>query len=209
MKKFNADKIKIPLIILSFLLYVASMTIVKFDINFEYRWIAFWLHIASILLLLGIYILYTITKGYVKKLLSEKELIPIIFIFMVIESVNFLLLQYYPYVSISDELRDGGVYAMKIASGALKNIFAWGVYDAHGLIIPTLTVPFYYLFGNSTLTYRVPAALLSSADVIFLYILIRLLLNRQTAVWVALILATLPFHMFFAHTQEIGRASCR
>lgn len=191
------------LITISVIAYLSSMVITKIDTNFDYRWFVFWLHISSILILLGGYVSQSFSRFHLKKLFSEAEINPILIILVVSGFVNFLLLQTYPYVSISDELRDGGLFVMRIASGALKNIFAYGSYNAHGLIIPTFTSFFYYIFGGSTLTYRFPAALLSSADVVLLYLLIRLVINRQTALWSAIILATLPLHMFFAHTQVV------
>lgn len=179
------------------------MAIAKFDTNFNYRWLAFWLDSLSLLILVFVYITNSISKFHLRKILSEKEINPIIIILIITEAINFFFLSKYPYVSLSDELRDGGLFAMKIASGVVKNIFAYGTYDSHGLIIPTLVVPFYYIFGSSVLTYRFPAALLSSVDILLLYLLIRIVLNKQTAFWSAIILVSLPLHIFFAHTQVV------
>ncbi|HVA96859.1 MAG TPA: glycosyltransferase family 39 protein [Candidatus Acidoferrales bacterium] len=190
-------------VIVSIITYLYSLRIVSSDPYFYFRWLSFGLHIISLLAVLFLYILQNVSKIPLKKIVTEKEINPLIIIVLISVLANFLFLSIYPYVSIADELRDGGLYAMKIASGVLGNIFGYGSYDAHGLIIPTLTIPFYYLFGNSTLAYRFPAALLSTADVILLYFLIRLVLNRSTAFWSALVLATLPLHMYFAHTQVV------
>jgi len=190
-------------LILSIIAYLISINIVHNDPHFTYRWLAFFFNMLSLGIIFFLYVSQTATKNHFKKLFSEKEINPIIVILTITIVANFLLLSIYPYVSISDELRDGGMFAMKIASGVLKNIFGYGSYDAHGLIIPTLAVPFYYLFGNSTLAFRFPAALLATGDVLLLYILVRLVVNRSAAFWSALVLATLPLHMFFAHTQIV------
>ena len=200
----KAEYRKRYLIILSILAYFLSMIIVGNDEHyFIYRWIAFFLNMGSLAILFFLYLSQTYTKSHFKKLFSKEEITPIIFIAIVAIVANFLYLSVYPYVSISDELRDGGLFAMKIASGVLKNIFGYGSYDAHGLIIPTIVIPFYYLFGNSILTFRFPAALFSTFDVILLYLLIRPIVNKTAAFWSALVLATLPLQMFFAHTQIV------
>lgn len=190
-------------IALSIILYLISMLIVKIDTNFDYSWIAFWLHISSILLIFSAYLNKVFKKSDFKKILRTSELIPFSIILALSEITNFLLLSKYPYVSISDELRDGGLFAADIVSGTLKNIFAYGSYDGHGLIIPIFSGFFYHIFGGSVLTFRFPAALLSSLDVVLLYLLIRLVINKQTAFWSALILLAFPIHIFFAHTQIV------
>jgi Dolichyl-phosphate-mannose-protein mannosyltransferase len=202
-KIFRSDNPLWIVITVSIITYIYSLRIVSSDPYFHYRWLAFGLHMVSLVTVLYFYLSKTVSKVQIKKIFTEKELNPLIIVLFVTIIANFVLLSLYPYVSIADELRDGGVFTMRIASGVLKNIFAYGSYDAHGLIIPTLTVPFYYLFGNSTLTFRFPAALLSTADVLLLYLLIRVVINKSTAFWSALVLATLPLHMFFAHTQVV------
>lgn len=188
---------------LSIILFLLSMLIVKMDANFDYSWIAFWLHIFSILLISSAYLNKVFNKSDIKKIFRFNELIPFLTIVTLSEIINFLLLSKYPFVSISDELRDGGLFAAEIVSGVLKNIFGYGSYDGHGLIIPIFSGIFYHIFEGSVLTFRFPAALLSSLDVVLLYLLIRLVLNKQTAFWSALILLTFPIHIFFAHTQIV------
>ena len=179
--------------------YIVSLLIVAFDSSLKFQWIAFGFHILSLLLVLFVYY-YSFLKS--KIIFSGKELLPLCLIIPITITANFLFLQIYPYISIADELRDGGLNVVQILTGKL-NIFAYGSYNAHGLIIPALITPFYYLFGNSILLYRFPAALLSTVDVVLLYLLIRIVLTRTVAFWSALILATLPLHMFFAHTQIV------
>lgn len=190
------------LVVGSVAFYLLSMVIVKIDTDFDYRWPAFWLHIASVFIIFCAYALRNLRRLRPGKI-SLNEIGPVLVILMISVLVNFWLLSTYPYVSISDELRDGGLYAMDIASGTLKNIFAYGSYNGHGLIIPIFSGFFYHVFGSSLLTFRFPSALLSSLDVVLIYLLIRTVINKQTAFWSALILLTFPLHIFFAHTQIV------
>ncbi len=191
------------LIIVSVIAYLYSMVIVKIDTSFDYRWLAFWLHISSVLLLLVCYASKSVSRLKIKKLFSEAEINSILIIIIVSVSVNFLLLPIYPFVSIADDLRDSGFDAMRIASGDIKNIFDYGNYNGYGLIIPIFSSFFYYIFGSSVLTYRFPAALLSTIDILLLYFLIRIIINKQAAFWGAIILVTLPLHLYFARTHVI------
>ncbi|MDE2026468.1 MAG: glycosyltransferase family 39 protein, partial [Patescibacteria group bacterium] len=145
----------------------------------------------------------TLQKSIVQKLLQPKEFAPFGCILIYIELISFSFLSSYPWVSVGDEVRDGGWQAMQIAQGTLTNIFAYGRYDAHGLIIPTITSFFYFLFGGTTLTFRFPSALLACADVLVLYVLIRLLYNKTAAFFGAVILASFPWHIFYARTQVV------
>lgn len=200
---FRAKNLPAILVATSIITYIFSMRIVSIDHSFSFRWYAFTLHIISLGTVFFLYLRQSLTKKHYKKIFTEQEINPPLLILIITIVANFLLLSIYPYVSIADELRDGGLFAMKIAAGIIPNIFGYGSYDAHGLIIPTLTIPFYYLFGNNVLTYRFPAAILSTADVLFLYLLVRIILNRSAAFWSSLVLALLPLHIFFAHTQVV------
>ncbi len=183
--------------------YVASMLLVKLDSTFTYRWIAFGLSLSSVISICILYVIKHIKSTHFSKETFAKEVDPVLGLFILALTVNMFFLATYPYISISDELRDGGLNALQIASGTLKNIWGYGSYGAHGLIIPTITSFFYLLFGSSVLTFRLPAALLSSLDIVFLYLLVRNLFNRSTAFWASLILVSFPLHIFFAHTQVV------
>jgi len=187
----------------SVILYFVSLGLAKIDIFFIFRWETFWLHIASVAIIAFLYIRSFDIKHIAKKIKKPAEINPLILILIASEILNLIFIKTYPFVSLADELRDGGLYAMRIADGSIRNIFGYGAYDAHGLIIPTFAALFYKFFGPSVLTYRVPAALLSTADVFLTYLTIRLYLNKKAAFWSALILATLPLHLFFARTQIV------
>jgi hypothetical protein len=100
-------------------------------------------------------------------------------------------------------VRDSGLYALQILDGTRRNIFGYGELGSHGLIIPTISAAFYYLFGSSPLTYRVPAALVSVADALVVYTLVRLAAGRVAAFWAGLFLVALPLHLAFSRTELV------
>src|SRR5579872_4782589 len=114
-------------------LYLASLTIVINDPNFTYRWVAFWLHIAAVLIIVVLYLKQHIDKKLFHKIFKRKDLLAFGIILSVIIFISLLFITVYPFVSVGDEVRDGGLNAMQIATGTLTNIFAYGAYDAHGL----------------------------------------------------------------------------
>jgi len=189
--------------VLSIILYGASMALVHWDSAFTYRWVAFWLHTCAVGVVVGAYLMHVLRQYSIKKMFAPAELVPFVVIVLVTEVANFLYLSSYQFVSISDELRDGGLFALKIANGSIKNIFGYGSYEAHGLTIPIFTRFFYAIFGSSVLTYRVASAILASVAVLLVYILVRKVLNKSTAFWTCFVLATMPLHMFFAHSQAV------
>jgi hypothetical protein len=115
-----------------------------------------------------------------------------------------LFLTDYPFVSVGDELRDGGLNSLEISTGQIQNIFGYGRYDAHGLIIPAITAFFYKIFGGSVLVYRLPAALISVLDIIFVYLLLSVLTKNKFASFLgAMVLVSLPLHLFYSRTEIV------
>ncbi|HET9947173.1 MAG TPA: glycosyltransferase family 39 protein [Patescibacteria group bacterium] len=185
-----------------FLLQVLAIFLVKQDASFSNVWLPFWLHIGSEL---TIFVVVLLSKwGKIKNnTITDNEIVWFGFLMLFVELISFLFLTQYPYVSVGDELRDGGLNAMQIANGQIQNIFDYGTYAAHGLIIPTIASFFYKFFGSSVLTYRFPVALLACLDVVILYVLLKSLINRVAAFFGALTLAVLPFQLFFSRTQIV------
>jgi len=117
---------------------------------------------------------------------------------------RFIFLVTYPFVSIGDEVRDGGLNALEIATGQIKNIFGYGRYEAHGLIIPTITSFFYKMFDGSVLVWRLPTAIFSILDIILLYILLsRITKNNIASFLGAMVLVSLPLHLFYSRTEIV------
>lgn len=188
--------------ILSAVFFLASMTLAKHDSNFSYRWLVFWLHICSILSIISLYLKKIV---YSKFLVKENKIDVLTFscVLIIAGAINLFFLTDYPFVSVGDEVRDGGLNAMQIADGTQQNLFAYGSYNGYGLIIPTITSFFYRTFGSSVLTYRLPSALLACIDIAMLFIIIRIIFNRTAAFLGSLAFAVLPLHMFFARTQIV------
>ncbi len=196
-------KYRVSLVLcVSLLFYIASMILTKFDTLFHFEWITFWLHISSILIILGFFSINIVKKQYLQKI-NFLDVFIFGIILVLAEAINLLFLQAYPFVSLGDEVRDGGLDAMNIVHGTITNIFSYGRYEAHGLIIPTITSFFYHIFQSSVLTYRFPSALLACFDVIILYFLLRLVINKTAAFWGAFALLVLPLHLFFARTEIV------
>jgi len=187
------------LITISFISYFISLLIFKFDTNFTYRWPALYL---SILPLLLIVLLWIFSLVPYKNVLVSINLYGFLAIFALAITSRFIFLTSYPYVSVGDEVRDGGLYALEIATGQIKNIFDYLQYYGAGLIIPTITSVFYKIFGNSVLTYRIPAALVSVLDVVLFYLLLSLLTKNKLACFLgAIVLVSLPLHLFYSRTE--------
>lgn len=189
--------------IVSFCLYCGSMVLAYYDKTFAFRWHTFWLHIISVAIFSLTYVVSHMRWRDGRKVFHHSELLPFLIVLLAAECVNFVFLGTYQFVSISDELRDGGLYALKIASGEIKNIFGYGAYKAHGLIIPSFTQFTYYVFGSTVYTYRVPSALLSTIDVLIVYLVVRRAYGKFQAISAGIFLALLPLHILFARSQVV------
>lgn len=118
-------------------------------------------------------------------------------------TTRLLFIEIYPFVAVGDEVRDGGLNSYQILNHEIINILEMGRYEAHGLIIPALITPFYKLFGPTIYSYRIPAVLLGLASIFFTFIYVKLANNLRTAMWSALLLISLPLHMFYSRTEVV------
>jgi len=180
-------------------LWLASMWIVKTDIAFNNRFWGLGLYLGALIL---VSIIYLCSKK-IRLTISTTEDKWLLVILGVSLLSRFIFLKNYPFASIGDEVRDGGLDAMRIVGGQIKNIFAYGSYSSHGLIIPTFSSFFYLIFKNSVFTYRVLAALLSWVNIWLLYLTVRYLISPKAGLWSAIILASLPLHLFFGRTEIV------
>jgi 4-amino-4-deoxy-L-arabinose transferase-like glycosyltransferase len=176
------------------------MVIVKLDQSFTLRWVAFYGWVASITVLW--YTLYAHKHDtFFKKPAAYSMTAWYILIIAVI--TRFLFLSRYPFVSIGDSLRDGGLDAMDIANGTQKNIFAYGRYESHGLIIPTIASIFFKLYGASDLTFKVPSAILGVLDIVLLYQLVAKSRDKAAAFFASIFLICMPLHLFYSRTELV------
>ena len=190
------------LVFLSFILYFLSLILVKNDSYFSNRWFNFSIWITSILLL-PLFLLVNKNIKFKILLKNKIDLFLLVIIILLAIFLSFSFLTKYPFVSIYDQVRDGGLNAMEIANGSLNNIFGYGRYASHGLMIPTITSFFYLIFKNSVLTFRFPGAFIAVLDVIVLYIVVRKSINRKTAFWSSLVLLILPLHLYYSRTEIV------
>jgi len=189
------------LVAASLISYFTSLLIFKLDKNFTYRWLTLFF---SLLPLILIAVLRFFSLSPKKKISSPMKRRGFFLILFLAVLSRLIFLKSYPFVSVGDELRDGGLNALEIATGETKNIFGYGRYYAHGLIIPTITAFFYKIFGGSVLVYRLPAALVSVLDIILFYLLLSLVTkNKFASFFGAMTLISLPLHLFYSRTEIV------
>lgn len=200
----------LAVVLLSAAAYTAAVLFTLLDKEFVYRWLAFSLSLVPVVLT-GFWITVILSKNKFKLLRngfhpSRESVVSVMLLVAVLAfaaALRFLFLKTYPFVSVSDELRDGGLHAFQIASGVRKEIFGYGVYESHGLIIATLVSFLFRLFHNSVYTFRVAAALVGIADVFFLYVFVHRSLNKWAAFFAALVLACLPIHLYYSRSEIV------
>ncbi len=180
---------------------LVSTIIAFFDIQFKYQHIILFLHLLSFLLfILSLFIF--IRTSPPQKLLKKHK---IIFLGIMLLSIitRFIFLNFYPFVSFGDEVRDGGHDAYEIYQKKTANIFTYGSYNSHGLIIPTFASFFYPLFENSNLLYRFPSALISVVDIALIFFVSYWNFGITPAVISSLAIISLPLHLFYSRTQMV------
>lgn len=108
------------LLIISLIFYFTSMLIFKFDVNYTYRWLTLCLSLLPLLIILAVFIFSLVPH---KKILATINLYGFhaIFLFSIISRLIFLA--DYPFVSVGDEVRDGGLNAMEISTGVIKCVW--------------------------------------------------------------------------------------
>ncbi|MBD3362200.1 hypothetical protein GF362_00595 [Candidatus Dojkabacteria bacterium] len=200
LKLINSNKQKF--VVLAGSLWCISMLIVKFDYRFKYRWLVFFLWLIS----LGLFVVYfVLNEGKFVNNIKANKIFDSNFILIIILALftRFIFLRIYPFNSIGDEMRDGGWDALRIVTGEIRNIFSYGRYEAHGLIIPTFSSLFYLIFGNSTITFKFASALISFVDILFLYKFVEIFFNRKYAFFSAFVLICLPLHLYYGRTEIV------
>lgn len=192
--------------LISFAFYLLSIVIIKNDPFFSYRWLAFTVWVISVLIL-PLEFLWIKTSKKLKERetikIDKAELAPFGLILLLVTLSSFIFLTQYPFVSVYDQVRDGGLNTMEIVNGTIKNVFGYGRYASHGLIIPIITSFFYLIFKNTVLTFRILTAIISILDVMIIYVVIRKTINKEAAFWSSLILLSLPLHLYYARTEIV------
>lgn len=200
---FRSGRILIYIPLIGIFFWFFSMIIVGIDINFTYRWIVLVLYLFSLLFISAPFFLRKAMEFKWRRVLSQKEILLFGLVFLLAIISRFALLRTYPFVSVGDEVRDGGLNTLKIVNGDIKNIFEYGSYRGYGLIIPTLVVPFFHFFGNSVLTYRFFSAILGVFDIVLIYLIIRITLGKLPAVIGSVVFICLPLHLYYSRTHTV------
>src|SRR3989344_4669093 len=117
------------------LFYFIALFLTQSDVNFSRQWVSFGIYIISLLCVVGSYLLKTLHSHHYKTAKDTKEALFFVLILVIAETISFVFLVNYPYVSVHDELRDGGLYAAKILNGSIPNLFGYGAYGSQSLII--------------------------------------------------------------------------
>lgn len=191
-------------LVISIAFYTLSLLITIFDNGFENRWISFFFWICAIS-----YFPLIIIAGYLRNKHSSeikfprKDMIFLIGVVIISLALNFTLLKEYPFVSIYDQVRDGGLNAVQVYDGTIRNIFSYGRYDSHGLIIPTIISFLFPLFGNSVLLFRFPAALLTFLSAIIIFMIMRKEFDSLTGFFSSVVFLTIPLTLYYGRTEVV------
>lgn len=181
--------------------YLLSLLFYKLDHNFTYRWLTFCISLVPVTV---VSITWLLSLQINKKVFNDFNVLGFVAIVMIATIVSCFSLTIYPFVSVGDELRDGGLFAQRILSGQIKDLFGYGSYNSQGLIIATITALFYKILGVSVLVYRLPAAIISILDSVLLYILLTKVTNHKTASFLgALVLILMPLHVYYGRTEVV------
>ena len=163
---------------------------------FRYRFIILTLHTIAIIITV-----YTVIFNRI--VITKKKLLLFFVTFLLVTIPRIYLLITYPFVAVGDEIRDGSLDAMKIAHGTILNIFNYGSYGSHGLIIPSFNSIFWDIFHSSVLTYRVPSAIIGVVTLLLFYFLIKKYSGNTIAFISTLIFSSLGLHLFYSRTETV------
>ena len=181
-------------LVITTILLIVLLPISARPMSLGFQWIVFLMWVLALLILIWKLL------DFKKNPLKDKYLWIVLFISIF---VNLLFIDKYPFTFISDELRDTGADASSLFNSQVENIFGYGSYGSHGLIIPTLAVPFYAIFENTRFSIVLPAALFGIVDAVFIYLLTKKFFNKKVAFIAAICLALNPLHLYYARTQLV------
>lgn len=109
----------------------------------------------------------------------------------------------YPLEVASDPPRDSGFLTQSIVDGRTRQIFKYGYFNGFSFVMPLTGVPFYWVFGPSSLSFKALAATLGIATPVLLYWMVRRHLSRSHALAAGLLLLSLPVYLFYARREPI------
>lgn len=166
--------------------------------NLTSQWVILLIWFASLIIFLSLDFSLP-NKIHLKRIFSPG----FFFIMLLAILIRFAFLDIYPFAVIGDMMRDGGMDAMNLLNGQFDNIFEYGRYASHGLLIPTLSIPFYLIFGSSALVFVVLAAILSVIDIMIIYQFGERYFHKWTGFVAALVLICSPLHLYYGRTETV------
>lgn len=199
------EKINLPraIFLAMILLFSSSLIFLHLlDKTHLYNWQIFygWLVSFSLAVWIAVYgqlsVIFSKLAAIIK---TDSKPLLLILCFAVI--TRFLFLGQYPYPYMGDGIRDGGLYAMDIQNGNIKDVFGFGAYNGYGLFVPLVSSYFLPIFPNSPYTFLVPAALASIVGILLLYTLCRLWYGKRTAIIAAFFLISSPFNLHYSRYE--------
>lgn len=198
-------------------LYVVLLLGVKTDQEFIYRW---WLLLLYFVTLLTLPLFFLISKrktlqktlhSSLKKLKTsegKKDLFLFLIIVFFATITRLFFLKDHPFIVWGDELWETGLDTLSLLSGEIKNFYLIGFPDSYrmpsmGLVVTLIPSLFARFFAHTPYMYRIPAALFGIADIVLVYLLCRVYINRVVAVFASLTLTALPIHIYFSRTELV------
>lgn len=204
------------MVLISSFFYIAALLIAHFDVFFTWRWVSFSFYILALLIPPVLLVANKWLRG-LNRLFNRLDFFEKIIFFVVLFGsvwLYFYLLDKYPFVSLGDEIRDGGLNMRGIAQGDIKNIFSSGYANSFGLIFSAVLSPFFLLFSNTVYAYRVPGVLFGIADIFLVWVLLSFLVKKRKRIdglmpsLGMLLIAIFPLHFFYSRTQVLIIAGC-
>jgi len=111
------------------------------------------------------------------------------------------LLGIYPHVSIWDSLKDAGYHALHLARDNSVPIFGFGTSDGYGNFIALSTYYFLQFFGQSFLSYMVPAMIYGTLSVCLLYLILARYHGQVFAVLASALFSVSLTQLFYSRTS--------
>lgn len=174
------------------------LSFVLFTLDLKSQWLLFFIWLLS---LTGLFIIFL--KGTKIPHINKHLLYRFIAITLLALLTRFFYLDDYPFPTIGDMVRDGGWDAAKLARGEIENIFGYCRYQSHSYIISTLLIPLHALFGDTDMTFKAGAALISILDIWVVFFIGEFFFKKNVGFWASLILIASHLHLFYARTEIV------
>jgi len=166
-----------------------------------YRWTAFFLWLTSCGVALVLFLAYELRVRSFLGGLSRQNKVLFLLLMLVTVASRLYALDSYPFMAINDEVRDAANLGQKFALGTRTDLF--GFEWSQGTFSGALCSIFYHLFGQSLLTYRVPAALLSILNLALVTLIATRWFGARVGLLAGATTLCLPLELHYARTQTL------